>query len=154
MEALLMNSLSLFLLLLFEPASNLQVLSGSHTLPESDFPTTQVENPDQAVKKGSAKHNLGFLYSPKLMDPSIESRMESHPLKLGQALIFSLSTVHGSVENRGNVSRWSIDIRVLNALAPVDLEARPTYYETLCTSAVTSSAKLYHKNNEELEVRA
>jgi len=131
-----------------EPESNLQVLSGSHILPESEFPTTQVVNEDASITKGSAKHNLGFLYAPKVMDPLIESRMESYPLRVGQALIFSLSTVHGSVENRGRVSRWSTDIRVLNALAPVNLEARPTYYEPLCESAVTASAKSYLKNNE------
>ena len=70
-------------------------MTGSHTLPENHFPTTQIENPDEAVRKGSSKHQLGFLYAPKVMDPSIATDMLAVPLKLGQAIAFSLSTVHG-----------------------------------------------------------
>lgn len=128
--------------------SSLSVFSGSHVFSEKMFPTTQMENPDTAVRKGSAKHQLGFLYAPKLMDKEIEKNMEPIALKVGQALVFSLSTVHGSVVNAGNVTRWSIDTRVMNALAPVDLSARPDYYETLCHCPVTAAAKEYFKANE------
>ena len=131
-----------------EGKSSLSVLSGSHVLSEEFFPTVQVQNPDGEVVKGSEKHNLGFLYSPKVMDPSIEEKMQAIPLKVGQALVFSLSTVHGSVENRGAVTRWSSDVRVLNALAPVDLSARPDYYESLCCSSVTACARRYLQANE------
>lgn len=130
-----------------EKESSLSVMSGSHIYPESNFPTVKVDNPDTQVTKGSAKHQLGFLYAPKLMDPSIEKNMKPIPLKLGQALIFSLSTVHGSVVNSGRFTRWSIDTRVLNALAPVDLSARPDYYETLHTSPITHCAKKYFEAN-------
>lgn len=132
-----------------EAESSLRVMSESHFLPESLFPTNQVQNEDREVTKGSDKHKLGFLYAPKLMDPSIEEKMQAIPLKVGQALLFSLSTVHGSVENRGRVTRWSSDMRVLNALAPVDLSARPDYYETLCLSPVTQSVKKYEQANKE-----
>ena len=117
--------------------SSLSVLSGSHIHSEDKYPTTQVENTDADVRKGTPKHQLGFLYAPKVMDPSVDKRMEPIPLKIGQALIFCLSTVHGSQLNSGNISRWSSDMRIMSALAPVDLSARPDYYKPLCYSVVT-----------------
>jgi len=126
---------------------SLSVLSGSHVHAEESYPTTQIVNPDTAVRKGSEKHQLGFLYAPKVMDPSIGSQMEAIPLKVGQALVFSLSTVHGSLLNTGQISRWSSDMRVMHALAPVDLSARPDYYKSLSYSVVTESAKKYYDAN-------
>jgi len=128
--------------------NSLSVMNGSHTLSEKLFPTDRIENPDKSVVKGSQKHQMGFLYAPKLMDPAVREKMKPIPLKLGQVLIFSLSTVHGSIVNESNRTRWSSDMRVLNALAPVDLSARPEYYEPLCFSPVTRSAQKYFKNNE------
>jgi hypothetical protein len=122
---------------------SLNVLSGSHIHAEDYYPTIQIENPDTAIRKGTDKHQLGFLYAPKVMHPSIEEKMEPVALKVGQALVFSLSTVHGSVLNRGGVSRWSSDMRVMSALAPVDLSARPDYYKPLSYSVVTEAAKKY-----------
>lgn len=127
--------------------SSLGVLSGSHLHAESLYPTEQINNPDESVKKGSPKHQLGFMYAPKMMDSSIENQIQKIPLKLGQALVFSLSTVHGSVVNAGPVTRWSTDIRVMHAFAPVDLHMRPTYYEPLSQSVVTEAVKQYEKNN-------
>lgn len=123
--------------------SALSVLPGSHIQSEEIYPTHQIVNPDSAVRKGTAKHQLGFLYAPKVMNPSIEEQMVAIPLKVGQALIFSLSTVHGSILNAGPCSRWSSDIRVMNALAPVDLSERPDYYKPISYSVVTESAKKY-----------
>jgi len=129
--------------------SSLSVLSGSHTSPEDAYQTNQII--DEEVTKGSAKHQLGFLYAPKLMDNSIEERMEPIPLKVGQALVFSLSTVHGSRLNKGPVSRWSSDVRVMHAMAPVDLSARPEYYQPLNESVVTQAAKQYFYGKERRE---
>ena len=124
---------------------SLSVLSGSHVRPDSDFPYTQMEN--QEIVRGSAKHKvLGFLYAPKYIDPAYLQGMEPIPLKLGQALIFILSLIHGSIENRGSQSRWSSDIRIVNSNVPIDLSARPDYYEPLCRSVVTDSAHAYLKS--------
>jgi hypothetical protein len=41
------------------------------------------------------------------------------------------------------------DIRVMTSLAPVDLSARPDYYEPLCRSVVTDSAYAYLQVNED-----
>lgn len=123
----------------------LKVLSGSHLLSEKLFPVEQYISED--VTKGSDKHKLGFLYAPKLMEPSIEEKMEPVPLKIGQVLIFSLAIVHGAVENKGQKTRWSSDVRVVNALAPVDFQNRPDYYEPFHSSPLTEAAKLYIQEN-------
>ena len=129
------------------PESSLSVLSGSHIHSEELYPTTQIENPDTAVRKGTQKHQLGFLYAPKVMDASIQKKMEPIPLKVGQALIFSLSTVHGSLVNAGKISRWSSDMRVMHALAPVDLIKGTAFYKPLSYSVVTEAAKKYFYAN-------
>ena len=77
------------------------------------------------------------------MDSSIAKDMIPVPLRLGQALAFSLSTVHGCVVNNGSKTRWSTDIRIMNAFAPVDLKDRPEYYQPLSSSAVTAKAQEY-----------
>lgn len=121
--------------------SALSVLSGSHIRPESDFPFVQTTSPD--IVKGSVKHKLGFPYAPKVMDMKPLKQLQPVPLKLGQVLVFSLSTVHGSVENTGTHSRWSSDMRIVNPFAPVDLSKRPDYYESLSLSPVSAQAQQY-----------
>jgi sporadic carbohydrate cluster 2OG-Fe(II) oxygenase len=132
------------------PEASLSVLSGSHVHAEDFYPTQQIQNPDEAVRKGSEKHQLGFLYAPKIMDPAIHHKMEAIPLSVGQALVFSLATVHGSIVNTGNVTRWSSDMRIMHALAPVDLSARPDYYKPLSYSVVSECARQYiYANSQE-----
>jgi hypothetical protein len=121
--------------------SSLSVLSGSHIRPESDFPTTQTQSAE--VKKGSTLHKMGFPYAPKVMDAEPLAGIQAVPVQKGEALVFSLATVHGSTQNSGPIARWSTDIRVVNTLAPVDLSARPDYYETLSSSVVSDRARAY-----------
>ena len=121
--------------------SSLSVLSGSHTRPESDFPVTQTQS--EEVSKGSNLHKIGFPYAPKVMDSGPLANIQAVPVKRGEMLIFSLATVHGSTFNGGPIARWSTDIRVVNALAPVDLSARADYYETLSSSVVSDRARAY-----------
>ena len=51
--------------------------------------------------------------------------------------------MHGSRMNSGQTTRWSSDIRVMQAYAPVDLAMRPDYYEKLSRSVVTLNADAY-----------
>lgn len=125
----------------------LKVMPGSHVFPESRFSVASQISSD--VVKGSEKHKLGFLYAPKVMDPEIEKDMVSIPLQLGQVLCFSLAIVHGCVINNGSKTRWTSDVRLLNALAPVDLRERPDYYEVCSSSPITCSADSYFRANEE-----
>lgn len=124
--------------------STISILPGSHIRPESDFPTTQVDNAQ--VEKGSDKHRiLGVPYSYKVIDPACTANMQPVPLKLGEAVIFSLATVHGSVENRGKNCRWSSDIRVVNSLALLQSSVKPGFYEQLSSSVVSEIANTYNK---------
>jgi hypothetical protein len=121
--------------------SSLSVLSGSHIRPESDFPVTQTQSSE--VTKGSELHKIGFPYAPKVMDANPLANIQPVPVRAGEALVFSLATVHGSVLNAGPIARWSTDIRVVNALAPVDLSGRPDYYERMSSSVVSDRARAY-----------
>lgn len=123
--------------------NTLKVLPGSHLRSEAEFPFDHITNPDATIIKGSKKHQLGFLYAPKVLKGIKEEEMQPVPIKIGQFLTFSLATLHGSIVNNSSVTRWSTDTRICNAFAPVDLSARPTYYEPLCRSVVTRTSMAY-----------
>ncbi len=65
-------------------------------------------------------------------------------------MIFGLSLVHGGGVNDGTRTRFSADIRIVNALAPVRLErgVDPQYFVPLCLSPVSRSAQRYLAANE------
>ena len=132
---------------LSDPDATLKLIPGSHIMPESAFSYKQI--PSETVSKGSAKHQLGFLYSPKIMEGNIDNRAVPIPLEIGQVLIFSLSIVHGQEVNRSQLTRFSSDIRVVNSLAPIEWErsVHKDYYVELSSSAVTKQARAYQKAN-------
>ena len=125
------------------PEGALGVLSGSHLLSEAALPATQVQSKD--VEKGSVKHKLGFLYAPKQMSSEVRNQVTPVPLRVGQALVFSLSLIHGQETNRSNVTRFQSDIRVVNSLAPIQWErnVHKDYYRRLSSSAVSIQARRY-----------
>ena len=114
----------------------LRVISGSHV------------SPDVAIR--SPRHQLGFPYAPRLLDPLLVERAEPVPLAVGQALVFGLSLVHGHGINAGSRTRFSTDIRVVNSLVPVPRNrgVHDDYYVPLCSSAVSRSAHRYLAANE------
>ncbi len=125
-------------------ASNaMRVISGSHLAPDSDYPFKQQVSPDVAIR--SPKHQLGFPYAPRLLDPSLERTAEPVPLSVGQVLVFGLALVHGGGLNNGSHTRFSSDIRVVNSLAPVKLSrgVDEAYYVPLCSSVATRIARGY-----------
>lgn len=119
----------------------LRVVSGSHTEPSSKYPATRVDSPD--VTPGSRRHRLGFPYAPQVLEPAVAERAEPVPLRVGQALLMSLGLVHGQDVNRGDTTRITTDVRVVNSLAPVAFSrgVRDDYYEPLCASPVTEQAR-------------
>lgn len=129
--------------------SALKVISGSHIHFEMTYLTTRIDHPNPEIYKGSKKHQVGFLYSPKVMQPQIEEQMEPVPLKVGQALLFSLAIVHGSRINLGKTTRWSLDVRVRSTYAPVEMGERVTSYETVHNSVVTHCANQYFEANKD-----
>jgi hypothetical protein len=126
----------------------LRVISGSHVSPDSAYPYVQQVSPEVAIR--SPKHQLGFPYAPRLLDPLLVERAEPVPLAMGQALVFGLSLVHGHGINAGSRTRFSTDIRVVNSLVPVPRNrgVHDDYYVPLCSSAVSLSAQRYLAANE------
>jgi hypothetical protein len=126
----------------------LRVISGSHVSPDAAYPYLQRLSPDVTFR--SPKHQVGFPYAPRLLDPALVEQAEPVPLTVGQALIFGLSLVHGHGINAGSRSRFSTDIRIVNSLVPVrrDRGVHDDYYVPLCTSAVSLSAHRYLAANE------
>lgn len=125
----------------------LHVEAGSHKKAEADIPLIQEQSQD--VTKGSAKHQIGFLYAPKRISPDYSLNMQPVPLHVGQILAFSLATLHGTEGNYSDTTRWSTDVRIMNSYAPVDLSARPHYYKALCVSPISRSAHQYESVNKD-----
>lgn len=125
----------------------LQVIPGSHLASDQDYQFTQYDAED--VEKGSVKHQLGFLYSPKQLQPDIQDRLVPVPIKFGQVMIFALSLVHGQENNGGDCTRMSTDVRIVNSLAPIDWSrsVHADYYSMLSQGAATSIAKAYEAAN-------
>lgn len=131
-----------------EAAGAMRVISGSHLAPDRDYPFEQHQSEDVTIR--SPRHQLGFPYAPKLLDPSLAERAEPVPLRVGQALIFGLSLIHGGGVNTGSRTRFSSDIRVANSLAPVQWSrgVHADYFEPLCSAVITGSARSYLAANE------
>jgi hypothetical protein len=118
----------------------LRVLSGSHFESDESFRLRQIDTTESGVAKGDQKHQMGFLYAPKVMLDAIEDKMTAVPLEIGEVLIFSLATVHGTTGNSSPKTRWSSDIRVCAQAANIDLSSRPTYYKPMPPSPSLGSS--------------
>jgi hypothetical protein len=121
------------------------MLSGSHVWQEADVPFVQEQSAD--VSKGSVRHQLGFVYAPKLIDPEVTARVEPVALELGHAVVFSGAIVHGTAANNAATCRWTSDVRFINALAPYNENQRDGYYAPLCRTAMTRVARTYEAAN-------
>jgi len=126
-----------------DETSGLRVISGSHLAADAEYPFTQTVSPDVVIQ--SPKHKLGYPYAPRLLDPALMDRSEVIPLKVGQALIFPLSLIHGGGFDSGTRTRFSTDIRVVNSWAPVAFSrgVHPDYFVPLCSSVVSNIARRY-----------
>jgi ectoine hydroxylase-related dioxygenase (phytanoyl-CoA dioxygenase family) len=123
--------------------SAMQVVSGSHAESAAAYPAVRQDAPD--VEPGSRAHQMGFPYAPQRLAPEAAARAEPVPLRVGQALAFGLGLVHGQSVNAGEQTRVSVDVRVVNSLAPVTLArgVRADYYEPLSAAPVTRLAQRY-----------
>lgn len=131
--------------------SALRAVAGSHIEPDSAYPFVQTESAN--VTPGSPRHTLGYAYAPRLLDSSLDARIELMPVRVGQALIFGLSLVHGGGANSSNTTRFSMDVRIVNSFAPVSFSrgVHPDYFVPLCASPVSLSARRYIFENETAE---
>jgi len=121
----------------------LRICPGSHLWSEAEHPVEQFNRID--VSKGSAKHDLGFLYAPKRLVERVD--MAPLPLKVGQMVVFSLALLHGQEVNSSTATRFSIDIRLANKYAPIKLQRSRSenYYEEFSASPLSRVAKRYYE---------
>lgn len=135
-------------LVALEPSGALGFVSGSHgeRADEDDL----VSEVRADVARGSLKHRLGFLRAPKRMSVDVVRRAIRPALAVGDAVVFGLATVHGQDVNRGRVTRFSTDVRVVNSFAPLAWGRSTSlgeFYEPLCASPVTRQALRYEAAN-------
>jgi len=64
-------------------------------------------------------------------------------------VVFPLSLLHGQEVNRSTKTRFSLDCRIANAIAPIKMARSrdANYYERFQTSPVTEVAMAYEKAN-------
>jgi hypothetical protein len=126
----------------------LRAIPGSHTEPDTAYPFVQTVSDNVAF--GSPRHRLGYAYAPRLLDPALDARAEPIPVRVGQAVIFGLSLVHGGGTNSSDRTRFSTDIRVVNSFAPVNFSrgVRADYYVPLSSSPVSCLAQRFLACNE------
>ena len=69
------------------------------------------------------------------------------PVKVGQMVVFSLAMLHGQEMNRSTRTRFSMDCRLTNSMAPVkhSRSRNPDYYERLCAGPVMRTALKYYE---------
>ena len=106
-------------------------------------------------KKGSKEHMMGFPYAPiKMEKKKFENDLKAVPLKVGQGILFSPSTIHGQEINNMLNTRFSFDLRLINSNAPVKFkkDLTPRGYKEINSSAIHQVYKLYNKANKKNEL--
>lgn len=123
----------------------LRVISGSHRMPEANYPVTQGAEYD--VEKGSPDHMLGKPYASRRL--SVPEGANTTPLAMhvGQAALFSPALFHGQEVNRGMVTRVTTDLRYVNPNVNVKLKTGKTRagYVPVAHSPVQQTALDYYQ---------
>ena len=120
----------------------LKVLPSSHA--QRLFATVAIEN--EKAPKGSKLNKLGVPYQfKKIVDESYKEEMLPIPMNCGEVLCFNLGVVHGQEVNLSEDTRWTIDVRLKNILAPTN--TREGYYKPFSKSPMTLAAEKFIKHN-------
>ena len=126
----------------------LKFVSNSHIKSEKYY---KPQKKKSSHEKGSKEHLMGFPYAPIEMEKSrFVSELRPVPLKIGQGILFSPSTIHGQEINTMITSRFSFDLRLINSNAPVKFkkDLTPRGYKKVCESAIDQVAEKYIKVNQ------
>lgn len=138
------SELSVFVPFVDLPENNcLSIYPKSHVIPDQYFETESKENAE--VQKGSERNQIGFLYAPHIIKTDIQTHMKPIPLKIGQILVFMLSTIHGAILNESQITRWSTDIRVKNHFYSLNKTMKEGYYLPFSKSVVFQCEQEYSK---------
>lgn len=109
----------------------LRILPGSHLNSDEFYPWVQEKSPD--VERGSLKHWLGYMYAPKRMSAEVEDQCVPVPCKVGEAILFNCACVHGAKVNTSSNTRFSIDMRLVDASKPTQAHGiHGENYEAVC----------------------
>lgn len=103
-----------------QPGAELRILPGSHLAADDAYPWTQGESED--CEQGSDRHWLGFRYAPKRMSAAVEAATVPVPCKVGEAILFNCNAVHGQIVNSSSRTRFSVDVRIVDASAKIDVK--------------------------------
>ena len=130
-----------------DAAAGMRVVTGSHLEGDSVYPYEQGASEDVVIR--SPKHQLGYPYAPRRLAEGLDEKAECVPLRVGQALVFGLSLVHGGGVNESGRTRFSSDIRIAHSLAPVRWSrgVRDDYFVPLSASAIHRTAAAYERAN-------
>ncbi len=120
-------------------------MSGSHIKSDRSFKIVAKENETWA--KGSKKHKMGFPYSPKEIKKFDKNKITKTPLKIGQAIIFPPSTIHGQEVNLMKNTRFSVDLRVNNYGNHTDDNKPSNQITNISKSIIKQVESKFLKNN-------
>ena len=90
----------------------MQFAKKSHLTPDSEIKYDNKPRKDNKVTKGSKKHEIGYPYDPKIIT-DIDCLLPE-PVKIGEAIVFPPSTVHGQAVNSSQKTRFSFDFRIVS----------------------------------------
>ena len=132
----------LFTLTKLDVLAAIQIVPGSHSL--SKIKVSAINN--DAVEKGSIKHQLGVPYLLQTLDDDqLRSKLIPIPMEIGEVLCFSLAVIHGQEVNRSSRTRWTIDTRIKNSF--VKSGSRDDYYTNFDSSPATLAGITHYKKN-------
>ena len=126
---------------------SLSFISSSHNWPDSQLKALHTKS--DRILKNSTLHKLGFPYSPQKISDDILKNAKPIHIKFGEAIMFSLSLIHGQEKNMSFSTRFQSDIRLVNSLAVFEKNrsSESEYYEELINTAITINAKKFIKIN-------
>lgn len=95
-----------------EPENTLRYVPHSQHIADSNILTTKVE--DEATKRFSTGHKIGFVYAPKIIVGGVDLNT-SIPMNVPMysSSIFSGNLIHGAAANHAKTIRFSVDFRIL-----------------------------------------
>lgn len=126
-----------------EDGMALRVISGSHIVNESEYPS----EPKKRHEKGSPMHRAGFPYAPRVL--TVPQGKETMPLtmKVGQVAVFFPTIFHGQEVNNGRHMRVTTDLRVVatNRCRSDKIGTGQNQYVPLSVSPVTFVSTEYYE---------
>lgn len=99
-----------------EKKNSLRYIAKSHLIPDKKIKRRKYKDPKNDVKKMSAEHKLGFVYSPKKIISGVNFKKEKKFNVLNNQFVsFSALLVHGNGQNNSKKIRFAYNFGILPA---------------------------------------